>query len=290
MENVVILGSTGSVGRQVMDVLQKYNRYFRVEGLAAKNELAELSSQIEKFRPKFVCLDDKAAAQEIKKRFPGIKVGQGAKGLIDAVRQKKADIVIFAMSGTAALPPLLETIKQRRRILIANKESIIIAGERINRELKKYQGELIPLDSEHSAIFECLKGEKIAEVANLILTCSGGPFRNYSQEELAKVTKEKVLNHPVWKMGPKITVDSATLMNKGFEVIEAHYLFKIPLEKIKVVIHPECIIHSLAEFQDGSVKALLAYPDMRIPIQSALFYPERAPDPIKTIDLKEIKN
>ncbi|MDO8424821.1 MAG: 1-deoxy-D-xylulose-5-phosphate reductoisomerase [bacterium] len=290
MKTITVLGSTGSVGRQVMDILKKYGTQFQVKGLAAKNESEELSLQIEEFKPKAVCLDDEIAAREINKKFSGIRVEQGASGLINLVKDKKTDIVVFSMSGTAALSPLLEAIRQRKIILIANKESIIVAGEIIARELIKYNVGLIPLDSEHSAIFECLKGEKIEEVENLILTCSGGPFRNYSQEELGGVAKEKVLNHPVWKMGPKITVDSATLMNKGFEVIEAHYLFKIPIEKIKVVIHPECIVHSLVEFKDGSIKALLAAPDMRIPIQSALFYPQRAPSPIKTIDLKDVKN
>ncbi len=185
---------------------------------------------------------------------------------------------------------LIEAIKKRKKVLVANKEILITAGEIINRYLDKYKAEFLPLDSEHSAIFQCLKGENKNEIKNLILTCSGGPFRNYPKNKLKEVTIKEVLSHPVWKMGPKITVDSATLLNKGFEVLEAHYIFRVPLEKIKVVVHPECIIHSMVEFQDGSVKALLSVPDMRIPIQYAIFHPKRLPSLLEPLDLIKIKN
>ncbi len=289
MKKVFVLGSTGSVGSQAIDVLRKYKNHFSVFALAAYDGGEKILSQIKEFKPKVVCLQNKEAVEKLSKKFKKVKFLFGEDSLIKIVKNKEVDIAIFSSSGTSALLPLLESIKEKKKILIANKESIIVAGEIINKQLNKYKGELIPLDSEHSAIFECLKGEDKKEVKSLILTCSGGPFRNHSKEQLKSVKKEEVINHPVWKMGQKITVDSATLMNKGFEVIEAHYLFKMPVEKIKVVVHPEGIIHSMVEFNDGSVKALLSIPDMKVPIQSALFYPKRAPFSFNTISFSQIK-
>jgi len=289
MKNIVILGSTGSVGKQTMEVLRKKPGYFKVLGLAAKDEIKILAPQIKEFKPEMVSVADGATAQKLSQLFPRLKIYFGEKGLIALSTHPKAHSVVFAVSGLVSLRPLIEAIKKKKRLLVANKEVLIVAGEIINRYLDKYKAEFLPLDSEHSAIFQCLQGENKNEVKNLILTCSGGALRNYSKKDLTRVTVKEVLAHPTWKMGPKITVDSASLMNKGFEVLEAHYLFRIPVEKIKVLIHPESIIHSMVEFQDGTFKAQLAIPDMRLPIQYALFYPKRVAGFIKPLDWAAIK-
>jgi len=290
MENIIILGSTGSIGKQTIEVLRRKPGRFKVFGLAAKDEIEILSSQIKEFKPEILSVAKKETANKLVKLFPKLKIYFGEKGLIELVTHSQVNSVVFSASGIVCLKPLIEAIKNKKRVLIANKEILIAAGELINKYLDKYKAEFLPLDSEHSAIFQCLKGENKKEIKNLILTCSGGPFRNYSKKELKKVSIKKVLSHPVWKMGPKITVDSATLMNKGFEVLEAHYLFRIPIEKIKVVIHPECIIHSMIEFQDGNIKALLSVPDMRIPIQHAIFHPQRLSGLLEPLNLMKIKN
>ena len=291
MKNIAILGSTGSMGRQTLDVLRKKRGYYKVFGLAAKDEISELKKQINEFKPKIVSV----ANEEVKKKLlkivskPKPKIYLGEIGLVKLATNFRVDSIVVATSGTVALMPTLKAIQAKKKILMANKESLIIAGDLINKNLKKYKTEFLPLDSEHSAIFQCLKGEDKNKVKNFILTCSGGPFRNYSKAQLKNVKKEDVLSHPIWKMGPKITVDSATLMNKGFEILETHYLFDIPLEKIKVIIHPECIIHSMIEFTDGVIKAQLSIPDMRIPIQYALFHPERISGFLEDLDLIKIK-
>lgn len=290
MENLVVLGSTGSIGRQAIEVLRKNPDYFKVFGLAAKDEIEILSSQIREFNPEIVSVADEKTRNELSKIFPSLKVYVGEKGLIELSTNPKVNSVVFSTSGIVCLRPLIEAIKNKKRLLVANKEIIITAGEIINKYINEYKTEFLPLDSEHSAIFQCLKGENNKEVKNLILTCSGGPFKYSSKKDLEKVTVKEVLSHPVWKMGPKITVDSASLLNKGFEVLEAHYIFRIPLEKIKVVIHPECIIHSMVEFQDGSIKALLSIPDMRLPIQYALFHPKRLSGFLEPLDLVKVKN
>jgi len=288
--NVVILGSTGSIGKQTIEVLRKKPGHFKVFGLAAKDEIEILSFQIKEFKPKILSVAEKETANKLAKLFPKLKIYFGEKGLIELATHPKVNSVVFSTSGIVCLKSLIEAIKNKKRVLVANKEILITGGEIINKYLDKYKAEFLSLDSEHSAIFQCLKGENKEEIKSLILTCSGGPFRNYSKKELKKVTIKKVLSHPVWKMGPKITVDSSTLLNKGFEVLEAHYLFRIPIEKIKVVIHPECIIHSMIEFQDGNIKALLSVPDMRIPIQYAIFHPKRLSGLLKPLDLIKIKN
>lgn len=290
MENIVILGSTGSIGKQTIEVLRKKPGYFRVLGLAAKDEIETLACQIKEFHPEMISVAEEKTAEELVSRFPNLRVYFGEKGLIKLSTHPRVDSIVFSASGIICLKALIEAIKKRKRLLVANKEILITAGEIINSYLDRYRAEFLPLDSEHSAIFQCLNGESKNEVKNLILTCSGGPFRNYPKNKLEKVTIKKVLSHPVWKMGPKITVDSATLLNKGFEVLEAHYIFRIPIEKIKVVIHPECIIHSMIEFQDGNIKALLSIPDMRIPIQYALFHPKRLSGFLRPLDLIKIKN
>ncbi len=290
MENIVILGSTGSIGKQTIEVLRRKQGCFKVFGLAAKDEIEILSSQIREFKPKILSVAEKEKANKLAKLFPKLEIYFGEEGLIKLVTDPKVNSIVFSASGIVCLKPLIEAIKNKKRVLVANKEILITAGELINKYLDKYKTEFLPLDSEHSAIFQCLKGENKNEIKNLILTCSGGPFKNYSKKELKKVGIKKVLSHPVWKMGPKITVDSATLMNKGFEVLEAHYLFRIPIEKIKVLIHPECIVHSMIEFQDGNIKALLSVPDMKIPIQYAIFHPKRLSGLFESLDLIKIKN
>lgn len=290
MENIVILGSTGSIGKQTMEVLRKKPGYFKVFGLAAKDEIEILSSQIKEFKPEIVSVAEEETANKLAKLFPKLKIYFGKEGLTNLSTNPKVHSIVFATSGIVSLRALIEAIKNRKRVLVANKEILIVAGEIINKYLDKYKTEFLPLDSEHSAIFQCLKGENKNEIKNLILTCSGGPFWNCPKRKLEKVTIKEVLSHPVWKMGPKITVDSATLMNKGFEVLEAHYLFRIPIEKIKVLIHPECIIHSMVEFHDGNIKALLSVPDMRIPIQYAIFHPKRLSGLLEPLDLIKIQN
>jgi len=289
MKNIVVLGSTGSVGKQVMEVLRKKPGYYKVLGISGYEEISELNSQIKEFKPEMVCVGTKKAKRKLESAFKKIKIYVGENGLKKLATHPKAEVIEISTSGTVALEPMLEAIRRKKEILLANKESLIIGGDLISLALKKYKTQLLPLDSEHSAIFQCLKGERKIEIKNLILTCSGGPLRNYTKKKLEKVTRDKVLSHPVWKMGSKITVDSASLMNKGFEVIEAHHLFQIPYHKIKVVVHPECIIHSMVEFQDGTIKALLSQPDMRLPIQYALFHPQRLTGFLEDLDLTKIK-
>lgn len=273
MKSILILGSTGSVGKQVLEIIRTYPKKYKVVGIAARDKTAELTSQIKEFKPRMVVLGENSQ-----------------KSLEELVGYSWADTVVVAIPGTVALEATLKAIEKKKIIFLATKEILVAAGPLINKALKKYKGRLFPLDSEHSAIFQCLKGEEKKYVKKIILTCSGGPFRNWKKEDLKQVKKEQVLSHPVWKMGPKITVDSATLMNKGFEVLEAHYLFGLPLEKIEVLIHPEGIIHSMVEFNDGTIKALLSRPDMKLPIQYALFYPRRPKNPWKNLDLAKIKN
>lgn len=313
MKNIVILGSTGSVGRQVLEVLRKNPGYYKVFGLAAKDEIFELALQIKEFEPEIISVATKKVKEKLEKKLSKInppagglktrarrrvekrfisltpKIYFGERGLIELARSPKTDCLVVSTAGTVALGAIFEAIKNKKKILIANKESLIIAGNLINKNLKLCRTKLLPLDSEHSAIFQCLKGEKKKEIKNIILTCSGGPFRNFSKEELKKVSVKDTISHPTWKMGPKISVDSATLMNKGFEVLEAHYLFGIPLEKIKVIIHPQCLIHSMVEFKDGTIKAQLSVPDMKIPIQYALFHPQRKNTFLPTLNLSRVK-
>jgi len=286
MENIVILGSTGSVGKQVLDVISLYPKKYRVFGLAAKDEISELKSQIEKFKPKAVSVEAEEIKEKLSKKIKKpVQILIGEKGLVYLSSHPKVSTVFICTSGTVAFSALFAAISKRKKIIQANKETIIMGGEIINKELKKHNLSIIPIDSEHSAIFQCLKGEDKKDVKKIILTCSGGPFRDYSFNDLERVTAEKALSHPVWKMGPKISIDSATLMNKGFEIIEASHLFNVPLEKIEVVIHPEGVIHSMVEFLDGAVKGILASPDMRGPIEYALFHPKRGKGAVAPLNL-----
>ncbi len=267
IKKLAILGSTGSIGQQTLDVVRALPG-FRVIGLAAGNNAKLLAKQIEEFKPAFVfCQSTLPECHEPYQTVP----------MEEMAASPEADIVVIATSGKAGLGPALAAIRAGKTIALANKEALVMAGEIVTREAKQYSARIHPVDSEHSAIWQCLENEDRA-IARLILTASGGPFYGYSSEQLGKVTISQALDHPSWKMGPKVTIDSATLMNKGLEVIEAHWLFSMPFEKISVLVHPQSIIHSMVELVDGSIKAQLSLPDMRLPIQYALTYPQRLPN------------
>lgn len=273
MKRIAILGSTGSIGQNVLRILRHLPGRFEVVGLAAKSSIDLLEAQIREFSPKMVALFDEEKACELQKRLGRMHVGAGVEGLCAVAAMPDADIVIAAMSGTAGILPTLSALKVKgRRVALANKEALVSAGELIMQEVEQNQIELLPIDSEHSALFQCLNGKAIAQVRRLVLTASGGPFWKKQGEAFSL---EEALSHPTWNMGPKVTIDSSTLMNKGLEVIEAHFLFKAPLDKIEVVIHPQSVIHSLVEWCDGSMIAQMSQPNMLIPIQYALTYPER---------------
>ena len=285
-KRISILGSTGSIGRQTLDVAEKLQ--IPVAALAASRNVELLEAQCRKFRPELAVLFDEAAAEELKRRLSdmNIKVAGGMEGLLAAALLDSADTVVTAVSGMIGLRPTLAAIERGKRIALANKETLVCAGELVMREAQRRGAEIIPVDSEHSAIFQCLMGcRDRSEVRRLILTCSGGPFFGMTREELAGKTKDDALKHPNWKMGPKITVDCATLMNKGLEVIEAMRLYGLPLEQVTAVIHRQSIVHSLVEFRDGAVMAQLGTPDMRIPIGLALTYPKREENPAPPLDL-----
>jgi len=285
VKNIGILGSTGSIGRSSLEVIANFPDRFRVRYLTAKKNTKLLHKQIRKFHPEAVAVADYASAIELKRAVNGsIKIFVGDEGVREIASQKDTDIVINALVGFAGLHPTLDAIKLGKTVALANKETLVVGGELITKSLKKYGAKLIPIDSEHSAILQCLTGEKTENIRQLILTASGGPFRTMEKNRFKHVTVREALNHPNWKMGSKITIDSATLMNKGLEVIEAYWLFGLPPEKIDVVIHPQSIIHSMVEFVDGSVKAQLGIPDMKIPIQYALTYPDRAPSKFARVD------
>lgn len=269
VKGIAILGSTGSVGTQTLDVIRSFPDKFRVLGLAARRCSELLEAQVKEFRPKIVCCE---GTDEQKSRIVSDDCVDGR--MHELVRDPDVDLVVTATVGDVALVPTISALKAGKDVALANKESVVMAGELLNELSRSHDAELLPLDSEPSAIWQCLRGEQ-SDISRLIITASGGAFRDLEPDQLTKVTPEQALDHPTWKMGPKITVDSATLINKAFEVIEAHHLFGVPWEDIDVVIHPESIIHSMVEFVDGSVKAYMSPPDMRFPIQYALCYPER---------------
>ncbi len=276
MKKILILGSTGSIGVNALTVVSEFPNEFEVTGITANENIELLQKQILEFKPKSVVIKDISKAAELKNLVNGsTEVLAGEEGLIEITKRGDYDILISSLVGFAGLAPTIEAIKLKKRIALANKETLVAAGEIITELCSQYQTELIPVDSEHSAIFQCLVGESKNEILKLILTASGGPFLNKTRKELKYVTIAEALNHPNWKMGNKITIDSATMMNKGLEVIEAHWLFKLPKEKIEVLIHPQSIIHSMVEFIDSSIKAQLSLPDMKVPIQYALTYPQR---------------
>lgn len=282
-KQISIIGSTGSIGTQTLEVVEKLQDNFEIYALAGGENLALLMQQIQKFNPKVVYIKSSQAKTELEGRFPTIKFFSGDEGLEEICSNPQTDLVVMAVSGKTGLKPTIAAIKNKVNIALANKETLVTAGSIVMRLAKENGVEILPVDSEHSAIFQCLNGnlENMSAVKKLIITASGGPFREKSLEEIKVATVEQTLAHPKWNMGKKITVDSATLMNKGLEVIEAHHLFEIDYDNIEVVIHPQSILHSAVEFIDGSVIAQLGLPSMHIPIQYALTYPERA-EGIKT--------
>lgn len=279
MKRLAILGSTGSIGRQTLEVVAANRDRFRIYGLAALNA-AGLAEQVAAFEPALVCLGDPEAPAE----GLSVPIVRGQEGLVVMAQSPAVDMVVVATSGAAGFAPTLAAIRAGKEIALANKEVLVMAGEIVTAEARAHGTLLRPIDSEHSALWQCLQGEDLKAVERVILTASGGPFRTWSREQLAGVKPEDALRHPTWKMGPKITVDSATLFNKGLEVIEAHWLFGLPYERVGVVVHPQSVIHSMVEFSDGSVKAQLGFPDMRLPIQYALGYPKRLPSRYTTLD------
>lgn len=284
---VSILGSTGSIGRQSLDVIGKMEG-IRVAALTAGSSVQKMAEQCRAFRPQLAVMATREAAESLKAllRDMEISVAWGEEGLIQAATLPRVDCVITAVVGMVGLKPTLAAIRAGKRIGLANKETLVCAGELVMAEADRWGAEIVPVDSEHSAIFQCLMGCKDrAEVRRILLTCSGGPFFGMEAARLRQVTKADALQHPNWKMGPKITVDCATLMNKGLEVIEAMRLYRVPLEQVEVLIHRQSIVHSLVEFNDGAVMAQLGSPDMRLPIQLALTYPERRESPVERLDL-----
>jgi 1-deoxy-D-xylulose-5-phosphate reductoisomerase len=276
MKKVLVLGSTGSIGINTLNVIRNLPGQFKITVLMVNTRIDLLEPQIEEFNPECVVVKEEKPAAELRKRLKGkTEVLSGIEGLSAASSDCDYDIFIGAMVGSAGLAPTIQAIKRGKRIALANKETLVVAGELVTQLSKLYGAEILPVDSEHSAVFQCLTGENINQVEKLILTASGGPFLNKSKAEFLNVTVEEALNHPNWKMGNKITIDSASMMNKGLEVIEAKWLFNIQQDKIDVVIHPQSIIHSMVQFNDGSIKAQLGLPDMKLPIQFALTYPER---------------
>ena len=297
-QQICILGSTGSIGTQVLDVIEQHSDLYEVYCLTANNRVQELAEQARKFHPAAVVIANEARYEELKDMLsdePDIKVYAGAQALCDIVQAEPIDMVLASMVGFSGLEPTIHAIKARKKICLANKETLVVAGELICNLAQEYHVPILPVDSEHSAIFQSLVGEGDNEVEKILLTCSGGPFRNYTHEQLEKVTAADALKHPTWDMGAKITIDSASLMNKGFEVTEAKWLFGVPAEKIEVLIHPQSIVHSAVQFADGAVKAQLGVPDMRLPIQYAFSFPQRLHlngdrlDLFKTQDLQFFK-
>ena len=297
-QQICILGSTGSIGTQALDVIEQHSDLYEVYCLTANNRVQELAEQARKFHPAAVVIANEARYEELKDMLsdePDIKVYAGAQALCDIVQAEPIDMVLASMVGFSGLEPTIHAIKARKKICLANKETLVVAGELICNLAQEYHVPILPVDSEHSAIFQSLVGEGDNEVEKILLTCSGGPFRNYTHEQLEKVTAADALKHPTWDMGAKITIDSASLMNKGFEVTEAKWLFGVPADKIDVLIHPQSVVHSAVQFVDGAVKAQLGVPDMRLPIQYAFSFPQRLHlngdrlDLFKTQDLQFFK-
>ena len=297
-QQICILGSTGSIGTQALDVIEQHSDLYEVYCLTANNRVKELAEQAHKFHPAAVVIVNENHYEELQDMLsdePDIKVYAGAQALCDIVQAEPIDMVLASMVGFSGLEPTIHAIKARKKICLANKETLVVAGELICNLAQEYHVPILPVDSEHSAIFQSLVGEGDNEVEKILLTCSGGPFRNYTHEQLEKVTAADALKHPTWDMGAKITIDSASLMNKGFEVTEAKWLFGVPADKIEVLIHPQSVVHSAVQFVDGAVKAQLGVPDMRLPIQYAFSFPQRLHldgerlDLFKTQDLQFFK-
>lgn len=277
IKRIAILGSTGSIGTQALQVIEEHPDKYAASILTANNRVEELIAQARKFRPEAVVIANEAKYRQLKEALADlpVKVHAGEEALCRIVQEKPIDIVLTAMVGYAGLRPTINAIRAHKAIALANKETMVVAGELINKLAHENRTPILPVDSEHSAIFQCLAGEADNAVEKVILTASGGPFRTFSHEQLKTVTKEQALRHPNWDMGAKITIDSASMMNKGFEVIEAKWLFGVQPHQIEVIVHPQSVIHSMVQFEDGAVKAQLGMPDMRLPIQYAFSYPDR---------------
>ncbi len=288
---IAILGSTGSIGTQTLQVVEEHPDKFEVYAITANTRVDELIQQARKFLPEAVVIADESKYPRLKEALADlpIKVYGGYESICQIVESKPIDIVVTAMVGFSGLRPTINAIKAGKAIALANKETMVVAGEMINELAMKHQTPILPVDSEHSAIFQCLAGEMHNKVEKLILTASGGPFRTFTKEQLEHVTREQALKHPNWSMGAKITIDSASMMNKGFEVMEAKWLFGVGAEDIEVVVHPQSVIHSMVQFGDGAIKAQLGTPDMRLPIMYALTYPVRLPSSFERIDWNTLK-
>ena len=286
-KQIAILGSTGSIGTQTLDVVRANPDRFEVYAISANRSIDLLIRQAREFHPEVVCIADESLYQPLKEALSDlpVKVWAGADAIAEMVTMPSIDIVVAAMVGYAGLRPTMEAIRAGKTIALANKETLVVAGEIICRLAQQYHAPILPVDSEHSAIFQSLTGEQDNEIEKILLTASGGPFRTFTREQMAHVTAADALKHPNWDMGAKITIDSASMMNKGFEVIEAKWLFGVEVEKIEVLVHPQSVVHSAVQFRDGAVKAQLGAPDMRLPIQYALTYPERIPSDFPRLDL-----
>ncbi|MBC2851986.1 1-deoxy-D-xylulose-5-phosphate reductoisomerase [Cetobacterium sp. 8H] len=291
MKKITILGSTGSIGTNALKVIEGKSNQFEVLAISGYSNLNLLLEQIEKFDPKYICIGDESKANLLKSKYPDKEIYFGDEGLKAMGALDEADIVLTAISGAVGIEATVEAIKKEKRIALANKETMVAAGEYINKLLKKYpKAEIIPVDSEHSALFQSMQGSRKEEVQTLIITASGGTFRGKTLEELKDVTVEQALKHPNWSMGKKITIDSSTLVNKGLEVIEAHMLFGIDYENIEVLVHPQSIIHSMVEFKDSSIIAQIGVPDMKLPIQYSFTYPSRESNIVlERLNLKKLK-
>lgn len=291
-KQIVILGSTGSIGTQALQVVEEHPDLYEVYALTANNQVDLLASQARKFMPEAVVIANEEKYPALKEALSDlpVKVYAGSDALSQVVEAGPVDMVLTAMVGYAGLKPTISAIKAGKVIALANKETLVVAGELINRLVQQYKTAILPVDSEHSAVFQCLAGEAGNRIEKVILTASGGPFRNYTIEELRHVTKEQALKHPNWQMGAKITIDSASMMNKGFEVIEAKWLFGVRPDRIEVVVHPQSVIHSMVQFEDSSIKAQLGMPDMRLPIQYAFSYPDRVHASFERLDFMRFNN
>jgi len=290
VKRLALLGSTGSIGEQTLAVAAEFPERYRVTALAAGRQIDKLAAQVQRFRPELVAVADEAGARALRARLGAgaPRIEAGASGLI-AVAEAPADCVVSGLVGAVGLAPTLAAIRKGRDIALANKEVMVMAGALVRREIERCGGTLLPVDSEHSGAFQALAGQRRADVARLVLTASGGPFRTWSAEQMERATVAEALKHPNWAMGPKITIDSATLANKALEVIEARWLFDLPAEKVGVVVHPQSIVHALVEYVDGSVLAQLGMPDMRVPISLALAWPERLPLALPRLDLAQVR-
>ncbi|CAN5678460.1 1-deoxy-D-xylulose-5-phosphate reductoisomerase [soil metagenome] len=291
MKAVTILGCTGSIGTQALDVVRHNSDRFKVVGLSAAGANLELlAGQIREFLPPAVAIADEEAANDVKQKIgavPGVEIVEGPNATERLAGETEADVVLNALVGSAGLAPTLATLQSSKTLALANKESLVVGGELVTDLIKGEPERLLPVDSEHAALAMAMRGERREDLKRVVLTGSGGPFRGWTRAELAKASVKEALQHPVWSMGPKITIDSATLMNKGLEVIEAHYLFDLEYSSIHVLIHPEGLVHAMAEFRDGSLRAEMATPDMRLPIQLALAWPERLPTGVTPVPLTE---